>query len=197
MEIVKNKKGFMLVEVIVTSTVVLTGMILLFSSFNSLFSKYKVREQYHDIDAFFATKEMVDYLFKNNLNNIIQEQLSIKESTFLIENNNCPTSIFSNPSFCTSIKNLYHIKNMILTTYDKSNLESLKTGIDVSGKNTGIQVKNETFKDYIDYVNNYYNIQNENITSTQNRKNEYTYIILTEIEKENSKQNTYASIAIR
>ena len=197
MEIVKNKKGFMLVEVIVTSTVVLTGMILLFSSFNSLFSKYKAREQYHDIDAFFATKEMIDYLFKNNLNNIIQEQLSIKESTFLIENNNCQTSIFSNPSFCTSIKNLYHIKNMILTTYDKSNLESLKTGIDVSGKNTGIQVKNETFKDYIDYVNNYYNIQNENITATQNRKNEYTYIILTEIEKENSKQNTYASIAIR
>ena len=64
---VKNNKGFMLVEVIITSTVILTGMILFYSSFNSLFSKYKEREVYHDIDAFYATKEMINALLENNI----------------------------------------------------------------------------------------------------------------------------------
>ena len=91
----KNQKGFMLVEVIVSSTVILTGMILLFSSFNSLLSKYKEREQYHDIDAFYATKETIDYLFETNLNSIIKEQLSTKESIFLVKDYNCQNLIFS------------------------------------------------------------------------------------------------------
>ena len=86
---------------------------------------------------------------------------------------------------------------MILTTYDKNNLENLKTGKNILGESIGIQVKNETFKEYIDYVNNYYNIQNENIGTSQNKKNEYTYIILSELKNKSSKKYTYASIAIR
>ena len=79
------------------------------------------------------------------------------------------------------LQELYGIENMIFTTYDKQNLEHLKTGKNTDGASIGIKIQNETFKDYVDYVINYYNIQNENINATNSeRKNEYTYFFLTE-----------------
>lgn len=194
----KKSQGFMLAEVIITSTVIVTGMILLFSSYNALLSKYKQRENYHNIDAFYATKEMINHLTKNNLNQFINQELYTKESTFLIKEGQC----LDNSTFCQSLVQLYSIENMILTFYDKQNLLNLKTGQDLFGNPLENKVKTETFKDYLDYVINYYNIQSENIqTTTENIKNEYTYLVLTEIKNTTSQKNeenyTYASIAIR
>ena len=192
---IKNNRGFMLIEVIITSTVVLTGMVLLFSTFNSLYSKYKSRENYHDIDTFYATKEMIDYLMENDFTDFINQNLYENESVFLIENGHCKDS--SN-TFCNKLQELYGIENMIFTTYDKQNLENLKTGKDTDGASIGIKIQNETFRDYIDYVINYYNIQNENINATNSeRKNEYTYFFLTEAKNTDTDLYTYASIAIR
>ncbi len=190
----KNNHGFMLVEVIITSTVILTGMVLMFSSYNSLFAKYKSRGEYHDIDTFYATKEMIDYLIENNLASFIQKNLDQNESVALIDTSQCK---FKN-DFCEKLKNLYEIENMIFTTYDKQNLENLKTGKDTNGDSIGINIQNETFKDYIDYVINYYNIQNENINAKNNeRKNEYTYLLMTEVKNTVTDEYTYASIPIR
>ena len=192
---IKNNRGFMLIEVIITSTVVLTGMVLLFSTFNSLYSKYKSRENYHDIDTFYATKEMIDYLMENDFTDFINQNLYENESIFLIENGHCKDS--SN-TFCNKLQELYGIENMVFTTYDKQNLENLKTGKDTNGTSIGIKIQNETFRDYIDYVINYYNIQNENINATNSeRKNEYTYFFLTEAKNTDTDLYTYASIAIR
>ena len=174
---IKNNRGFMLIEVIITSTVVLTGMVLLFSTFNSLYSKYKSRENYHDIDTFYATKEMIDYLMENDFTDFINQNLYENESVFLIENGHCKDS--SN-TFCNKLQELYGIENMIFTTYDKQNLEHLKEWKDESGKDIGIK------------------IQNENINATNSeRKNEYTYFFLTEGKNTDTDLYTYASIAIR
>ena len=122
----KNNHGFMLVEVIITSTVILTGMVLMFSSYNSLFAKYKSRGEYHDIDTFYATKEMIDYLIENNLASFIQENLDQNESVALIDTSQCKFNNDFNNNFCEKLKNLYEIENMIFTTYDKQNLENFK-----------------------------------------------------------------------
>ena len=39
----KNNKGFMLIEVIVTSTIVMTSMIALYTSFNKLQNNYRIK----------------------------------------------------------------------------------------------------------------------------------------------------------
>lgn len=178
----KNNKGFMLVEVIITSTVILTGMILFYSSFNSLFSKYKEREVYHDIDAFYASKEMINTLLENNLNSFLNTH-NDKETIDLIKNGNCnseESNYINKNNFCTTLQNLYQIKNMIFTYYDENVLEKKKKDL-----------TNETFKDYIDYIVNYYNIKDANIGTDSNH---YTYIVITEIE--NNEKNYYASIPI-
>ena len=178
----KNNKGFMLVEVIITSTVILTGMILFYSSFNSLFSKYKEREVYHDIDAFYATKEMINALLENNLNTFLNTNSDL-ETVNLIENGTCNESennYINKNNFCTTLKNLYQVKNMIFTYYDENVLKNKKE-----------KLTNETFKDYIDYIINYYNIKDANIGTNSNH---YTYMVITEIE--NNGKNYYASIPI-
>ncbi len=195
----KNKKGFMLVEVIVTSTVILTAMIFLFSSFNSLFSKYKERETYHDLDGFYAAKETIKYLQETNLNEFINKELIEKSERFYFIKNNeiyCKTKEcddtdkkYDDEVFFSKLKELYNIQNLVITTYDKKNLENMSNEE---------ENQNETLKEYINYVINYYNIQNENIYSNnvdEKRKNEYTYIVLIETKNENNMG--YASIAIR
>lgn len=192
----KNNKGFMLVEVIITSTVILTGMILFYSSFNSLFSKYKEREVYHDIDAFYASKEMINTLLENNLNSFLNTH-NDKETINLIEEGNCnseESNYINKNNFCTTLQNLYQIKNMIFTYYDENVLKPPKKdpANETSKEYNEIFTNyNETFKDYIDYIINYYNIKDANIGTSSNN---YTYLVITEIEKNG--KNYYASIPI-
>ena len=69
---------------------------------------------------------------------------------------------------------------MFFTYYDANVLKNKKENL-----------TNETFKDYIDYVTNYYNIKEANIGTSSNS---YAYMIITEIE--NNGKNYYANIPI-
>ena len=46
----KNNKGFMLAEAIITSTIVLTTLVGLYANFMKLYNVYKIRDTYYDID---------------------------------------------------------------------------------------------------------------------------------------------------
>ena len=60
----KSNKGFMLVEVVIVATVVLTTMTFLYTSINKLYNNYKVRNSYYNIDAMYATKEIINTMMK-------------------------------------------------------------------------------------------------------------------------------------
>lgn len=190
----KNKKGFMLVEVIITSAVIVTSMILLYSSFQSLFAKYETRSNYHHIDALYASKEMTDYLLQEDFNHFINTNFSKKESIYLIQNGEClnieaVSDDFN--TFCDTLKDLYSIETMVFTSYDKENLTNLKNGLE-----NVEAIKNQTMKEYIDYVIGYYDITNTNINVEGSQKeNPYAYFIMTEIN--DGKDYYYASLPIR
>ncbi len=204
----------MLVEVIVTSTVIVTTMVVLFAGFNSLLAKYEARNEYHSIDAIYASKKTIDYLQKVNLNSFINQSLYTRENIYLIKDHSCQmieeicsveefcedgkkmVSILEE-NFCAALVDLYHVETMIFTTYDKQNLTDLRDGTkDEYGHDVILPVTTETMKEYLDYVIGYYNIQNENIDALDGeRKNEYNYMILTEIK--DGENYSYASLAIR
>ena len=58
----KNNKGFMLAEVVVTSTIVLTSLISLYITFNKLYNNYEIRSNYYDVDGIYAIKNMINNL---------------------------------------------------------------------------------------------------------------------------------------
>jgi len=169
----KNKKGFMLAEAVVSSTVIITSMILLYSTFNRLYFLYSEKNSYYNIDAVYATKTMINSLMDNNfektINDIfvdstykvimedyIQDEKILEEKC--LENETSP-----NDSLCTKLKDIYKVNRMIISEYDKSTLEE-----DI--KNLTI---NQSFKDYIDYIVGYYGVSNHDT--------KYSYIVLTEI----------------
>lgn len=169
----KNNKGFMLVEVIVTSTVIVTAMIGLYSSFNKLYINYNIKNSYYDIDALYATKTMFnEFLNKNDVNSVISNIFDNANFGYLIQNGECKDVV----SICENIKSLYKVKNMIIIEYDKEILMKFKT-----------ENLNETFKEYIDYVISYYGVLSED--------NEYSYLLLTELENNNT--YGYANMRVR
>ena len=178
----RNNKGFMLVEVIVTSTIVVTTMILLYSSFNKLSNNYKERNSYYNLDATYATKEMIDSMLKSNepdinINTFINDTFYNSYYSYIIKKEGDLINCKISNGQCTSIKDLYSIENMIFSEYDQESLKHLKNRESI----------NQTFKEYIEYLDKYYDIKNT--------EDDYSYIILTEVMEED--KYYYSSLRMR
>jgi len=177
---IKNNKGFMLVEVIVTSTIVLISMITLYTSFNKLYNNYKIKKSYYNIDAIYATKNTINNMINiskentDNINIFINNYLPNQSYGYIINASTCENSD-SSKSNCPALQSLYNIKNMILVEYDPVSLDNLKS-----------ENLNETFKEYIDYLKKYYDIK---------KNDQYNYIVLTEIQ--NNDNYYYANLRMR
>ncbi len=127
----KHQKGFMLAEVIVVSTIVITVLTSLYISFNKLYSNYKVRFKYYDANGLYAASKISnfyidEFLFSNYLNDL--------------ENNDI-TDISCNNSrsdynYCKKIFDTYNVIKMYLVKYD------------LTGKN----FSNELINDYVSYL---------------------------------------------
>ena len=158
----KNNKGFMLVEVIVTSTVIVAAMIGLYASFNKLYVNYDSKSKYYNIDAVYATKVIFSSMLnEKKINSTINKIFQDSQYGYFINSKECNSEFFETNSTCDSVKELYDVENMIIVEYDKEVLLNFKN-----------ESLNETFKEYIDYVINYYDV-------TTNE--EYSYLLLTEI----------------
>ncbi len=196
----KNNKGFMLIELIITSTVVVTAMIALYASFNRIYSLYKTRNNYYNINGIYASKEIVRSLLNSNeLTKIINANFETGNYSFLIKNGNLniPISNTITQDQINEIKDFYKIKNMILTSYSKCILaldecigvQSNEEENSIEGaESTSLksEINNETFKEYVEYITKYYN-------TTSNET--YSYIIITEIEDNN--KYYYSNLGIR
>ena len=174
----KNNKGFMLVEVIVTSTIIVTAMIGFYSSFNKIYKNYKEKENYYNIDAIYATKEIIKELMNNtsednNMAKFLNNIFSSRVYESLITNGTCQNEI----SICSNIADFYKVNNMIIVEYDKKSIQKYLE------ENPNLH---QTFKDYIDYVINYYDV-------TPNE--EIGYLFLTEIK--DGDNYYYANLRVR
>lgn len=193
----KKRNGFMLAELIITSTIVVSAMISLYASFNKIYSLYKTKNNYYYVDGVYATKELTDSIIKDNFNAFINNKLSSERNTYLIKDNTCKIETNLQEK-CKAIQKLYHVKNMIFAEYNKCNLDREKCTTQDSETNTITNAtegddktlnieNNQPFKEYIDYVIDYYDIESES--------NEYNYIVLTEIEEDG--QTYYSNLRIR
>ena len=195
----KNNKGFMLAEAIISGTIIITSMILLYQTFNRIYVKYQEKNNYYSIDAVYATKEMIANLMDNNFSKTINNITSKSNHYILVADGICQSSnidhegntisISGLEKFCNndenskSINKIYNINNMIITEYDKTVLEELKNKL---SNNTELTI-NQTFKEYIDFVIGYYGVSNHDT--------QYTYIVLTEI-KDDKNNYYYANLGI-
>ena len=155
----RNNKGFMMAEVIVVSAIALVAMASLYVSYNKIYGAYKTRISYNDIKSLNRLIFIRDFLIEdcdatgdnckiNSLINAAKDGIrNVSEEIELPDANNDVKSGFVN----TETVYLYYNK--------KQNFNHGIFG--------GIDEINNTFKDYVDYLN----------TSTNFNKTNYVLLI--------------------
>lgn len=136
-----NNKGFMITEVVVVSVIVLSVLVTMYVSYGKLFTGFKEKINYYNPDSIYKLANVRDAMIKDGtLNTLIKEY----------------TSTIKIDSYCKGLCNeLKNTNNIYISNYE--DLEKIN--------NT-----NQTFKDYIAFLEN--NIEN---------KNNYYLIIETEV----------------
>ena len=132
-----NKKGFMLVEVVIVATVISTVLVFLYISINRMSDAYDTRNRYYDVDAMEAAMELNDSL----------------DNTY--ESTQYYTQIPSNNRFVRFYNNSSSINNTIEAYYVKSNLVSITQLYDS-------QNVDNYLKEYINYLRDKINFQSYN-----------------------------------
>lgn len=205
---IKNNKGFMLAEVVITSTVVLTSLVILYSSFTKIYTQYKVRDTYFDVDGMYAIRAMVNHLTSNGgLNKILsavpdsadddgeicdddsgghfKQGLACNNYLYLIEKGNCD-SIFEDETFCVNLVSTYGIENMIIAERTDEILDKNKND-SLTNSSSGL---NLTFIDYLnDFVKNRYDFSDKNES--------FNYFVIVEYDEDNDKKFNYSSLILR
>lgn len=134
----KKQKGFVLVETLVVSLLVLTVLIFLFLQLNTININYQKSFRYNTVEGLYATNNIKIYILKNGYENL---KKAINESTPYIDFTGCESTYLENTSQCSNLINALQIKKVLFTT---DNIEKLK-----SSKNNFEQ----KFLDFISYIN--------------------------------------------
>lgn len=167
----------MLAEAIITSTIVLTTLVGLYANFMKLYNVYKIRDTYYDIDGVYAIKNAIDAMIDDgSLAGTLALNTINTNSKSIINNNICIVSN-NNNNYCNFLKGTYSIKNMYVVKYDKYSIAELKN-----------QVLNQTFKDYLNYIEKYYNFNMDD-------DNKYSYLFVVEYKKND--KYYYSSLGVR
>ena len=162
-----NNKGFMMAEVIVVSAIVLVTIAGMYTSYNKIYSIYKNRISYYDVNTLYRLSFFRDIMVENE---IISENANQAK-------NNSDKIIDNTSSFSTYVEP--DVKERIFTIYN--NKKSISSNIFNNIANV-----NPTFKDYVDYLK-----------ETVDNFNEFNYMMIIERCQESSKDKcTYAYLEI-
>lgn len=141
-KIKNNNKGFMLIEVVIVTVVVVTIMTSLYIVFNRVYNAYDKKSTYTDVNSIYALKMIKDYMIDIESNNTFMlDNLVNSNTTFTSVE--CSTENTSFNSYCDSIYEEYNVNEMYIVKNNEASLNSLKNN-----------VTNQTFKEYIEYLVN-------------------------------------------
>jgi hypothetical protein len=187
----KNNKGFMLVEVVITSTVIITALMGLYVTFNKLYNLYNVRDSYFDIDGVYAIKGIINYLIDTDRLNYVANKVNenMQYNIIDVDDNNlgggCSSVIDSDidsdidwVDYCANVKATYNIQKFLVVKKSKDQLEEIKKAN-----------INQTFYDYLSYIEDYY-VFDDNIDNIDNIQ----YLVIVEY-KSGDKYN-YSSLEV-
>lgn len=109
----EENKGFMLAEVIVVSTIVITVLTALYMSFNKLYANYQLRFQYYDVNGLYASSK---------INNLYTDEYLLCTYLKQLETNDivdisCKKGS-KEYSMCQKIFSTYQVQRMYLVNYD-------------------------------------------------------------------------------
>lgn len=162
-----DKKGFMMAEVIVVSTIILGTLVGLYSIFNRMYAIHTERSYYYNVDAVYALRTIYKSLVDNNqMVNLINDGLKEKESEDLlqnfyelikVENGECSSS-YIDSNLCSKLVSVYGVQTVLFVRYDSAIFtESGDNLIDDTNYNALMDDYLEYLKYSVDFFDSEYN----------------------------------------
>lgn len=136
-----NNKGFMLLETLIVSTVILSTLVFLYIQFVNVKSSYEVSFRYNTIPGLYMTKEISTFLTENGYTAL---QTNLENSTNGYVNIHTPNFITGDTTLYTNMITYMNIKNLLFVNDD---LTTLKTYL--SSGSYATDVFNQEFRKYI------------------------------------------------
>lgn len=162
-----NCKGFMMAEVIIVSTVILSTLVGLYTIFNKMYIVYTERSYYYNIDAVYAGESIYNYFISSNklVSILKKDELKSNNGNYKIVTKNNQTTTcngIDDTDICNGLYSAYKIKNAIIFPYNSTALSP------TNSNNSSFDVR---FKDYLDYL-----------STSLNFDDKFSYIIIVELE---------------
>lgn len=143
----KNNKGFMLLETLIVSTIILSTLVFLFVQFTNIKTSYEISFRYNTVPGIYMAKEISDFLIENNIDADLSNELDNNTNGFI----DIKSKINSYTSADTGIIELYYkmitdmdIKQIIYTSNDLTNLKSY-----LNSESVDKTIFTEKFKEFI------------------------------------------------
>ncbi len=142
----KNSKGFMLLETLIVSTIILSTLIFLFVQFTNIKSSYEISFKYNTVPGIYLAKELSDFLVENEVESFLSNELSKNaeggNGYILIDSasqfNNIDSTLYKR------MLNDMDIKHVIYTT---DSMDQLKAYLNSDKRDS--TVFTESFKEFI------------------------------------------------
>lgn len=119
-----NNKGFMLLEVVVVSTIIVTVLTSLYIGFSKLYKAYEDRNNYFDVDTIYALKNIEDMLIDSGVFNTILLEINNDHYKEFVKEGLAENDYIG--SYIKKISNNYSLESIYITTYSSSSLDKIK-----------------------------------------------------------------------
>lgn len=144
-----NKKGFMMAEVVVVSSIVLVAIIGLYTAYNKIYKTYNTRLNYYDVTTLYRLGYYRDILIENNKINETINEVNEENKAIVIYTTNGFENIFNLPD---SEKPNYITDSVYLVpTIASKKIPNKKEVADDALKNHNV---NLTFNEYLSFLSN-------------------------------------------
>ena len=141
-----NNSGFMLLETLIVSTVILGTLVFLYVQFVNVKASYEVSFKYNTIPGIYMSREMGSFIYNLNNNGYssLQNRLNNSQNGYIqiepsVINNTYDSTLF------TKMVDQMNIDYVIFTSDDLTNLKSYLS----SNNSSGSSIFNAQFKKYI------------------------------------------------
>ena len=132
----KNNQGFMLIEALIMSMVIIGVLVFMYIMFQNISNSYDKSFQYNTVTGLYIANEIRDYLYDNNLDDL---KLSVESSDSKYQKISCSSSDTTWTEFCSRA----NIKIVLITDESLSGLK---------GKRVNDSALSQTMYDFINYL---------------------------------------------
>ena len=125
----KNNRGFMLVEILIVVTVIVTSMIFLFVQISNMNNSYDEVFKYDTITSIYAMENIKKFLVNDNAIKKLEDGMVYVD---YIDLSNCDTTYITNLSYCTTLFEKLKVEKIYFTSQNVMNLYTKNFGLEMN-----------------------------------------------------------------